>query len=237
MNTYRNPANIKPVEGDPNYCLDDDCDSEHTLEPDTLESDNLEPDTIELGSSEPYTLEPGSSEPNHEKALRRICAHRKERALEQYIAAGRPVNIYLSGIATLTYATLVGVSDTMYQRLIASGADLNTPDSNGNYPIGLEHSPNKVRMLIEAGAKLNSVNFRTGYTALHMICCTRYLSQAMFTNITLLLEAGADRTIRDRQGKTAQELALDRGHSALASLFDTVWPPAVPHLDVKVAID
>lgn len=92
--------------------------------------------------------------------------------------------------------------------LLEAGADVNKGTRRGLYPIheavdGDWGSPSSVRVLIEHGADLN-VRDEGGNTAL-MLAANRGEVRC----ISLLLAAGADRTLRNKRKKTALDTAQD----------------------------
>lgn len=75
-----------------------------------------------------------------------------------------------------------------------------------------------MEVLLDAGANINIVNKQETKTPL------MYTAENGHVEATaLLLKRGADRTLRDRYGKTAAEIARERGHAELAQLIET-WP-------------
>lgn len=68
--------------------------------------------------------------------------------------------------------------------------------------------------LIALGANLNSVSSSYGNTPLH-----KAAKKSQVAAVRLLLKAGADITIANREGKTALEIAMELSHSAISSLL------------------
>ncbi|MBL4771219.1 MAG: ankyrin repeat domain-containing protein [Planctomycetes bacterium] len=67
----------------------------------------------------------------------------------------------------------------------------------------------KVRALLENGANVNILH--KGYSGLHVVAEVGGWELAAY-----MLDAGADRTLLDANGKTAREVALESGHSLVA---------------------
>lgn len=75
-----------------------------------------------------------------------------------------------------------------------------------------------VDMLIKAGAPVNRVN-RLGWSALLEVAILGDGSQAYVTIAGMLIKAGGDKTIRDRDGQTPYDHAKSRGYSQLAEVL------------------
>jgi len=76
-----------------------------------------------------------------------------------------------------------------------------------------------VRILVEAGAPLDHVN-NLGWTALIEAVVLGDGGPDHQRTARVLLDAGADRTIADRQGRTPLQLAKQRGYTAMVELLD-----------------
>jgi len=109
---------------------------------------------------------------------------------------------------------------------IESGADVNGYYMFGNYKyyhlyMACEKSGkglncvgpaiNIIKYLISKGADLNSVNGPCDLTPLHFTACCGYIEY-----VVVLLEAGADVDICDRDGRTALECAEFNGKHEIA---------------------
>ncbi len=75
-----------------------------------------------------------------------------------------------------------------------------------------------VEMLIEAGAPVNRIN-NLGWTALLEVAILGDGSKDYLEIAAMLIAAGADPAIQDRNGKTAFDHALSKGHNALARIL------------------
>lgn len=76
-----------------------------------------------------------------------------------------------------------------------------------------------MQMLIAAGAPLNRVN-NLGWTALLEAAILGDGGENYASAVKLLLEAGADKNIADKKGKTPLNHAQDKGHQLLIELLD-----------------
>ncbi len=75
-----------------------------------------------------------------------------------------------------------------------------------------------MEVLLDAGANIDIVNKQETKTPLMYTAENGHIEAT-----ALLLKRGADRTVRDRYGKTAAEIARERGHEELAKLIEG-WP-------------
>jgi ankyrin repeat protein len=103
--------------------------------------------------------------------------------------------------------------------LLSEGADLNAVSRTQERVTPLHsalanpHNTALAQVLIDAGADINTAQLQ-GYTPLHYAA-----ANGLETIARRLLERGADRSVRDKTGKTASDLAREKGHLALADLL------------------
>jgi len=71
-----------------------------------------------------------------------------------------------------------------------------------------------MEVLLDAGANINMVNKQESKTPLMFTAENGHIEATV-----LLLKRGADRTMQDRYGKTAADIAAERGHAELAQLI------------------
>lgn len=103
-----------------------------------------------------------------------------------------------------------------------AGADVNALDTrssrNGRYALNwaaINNRPELIRLLLRHGAKIDARNL-TGFTALHHAAESGSLEAAK-----ALLDAGANTSIRAKDGETASDVALRKGNTAVAALIDS----------------
>ncbi len=115
----------------------------------------------------------------------------------------------------------VGDDPRLLELFLAHGALVNDKDSyNGTGTIRAAHRgyPAIIDRLVKAGIDLDHVN-RLGWTALLEAVILGDGGRSHQDVVRLLLDAGADASIRDRDGRTALEHAQTRGQEAIAALL------------------
>lgn len=123
------------------------------------------------------------------------------------------------GFTPLGIATHFGNEDIV-RALLLKGAEVNHPSENGYnvYPLHAAISEGHdavAKMLIEAGAEVNVLqSSRT--SPLHLAA-----QQGNIDLIILLLENGANVEIRNDFGKTASDLASEKGFKEIAEILAT----------------
>jgi len=96
------------------------------------------------------------------------------------------------------------------QVLLNSGADVNVVDKGGYTPLMVAAGDNRAGMidlLVRHGARLNEQDQTAGWTALIWAAKEGHLN-----SVDRLLIAGADKTLKDRQGRSALDWAQVKGH-------------------------
>lgn len=126
--------------------------------------------------------------------------------------------------ANLWDAAMAG-DEAAIEAALQGGANINALDTrssqNGRFALNwaaINDRGQVVRMLIERGAAVNAQT-RSGFTALHHAAETGSLSAAQ-----ALLNANADSTLRNANGKTAAEIARENGHPDVAQLLERARP-------------
>lgn len=104
--------------------------------------------------------------------------------------------------------------------IIESGADVNGVDCIGQTPLfyTVTHSQaaDLVPLLLQAGAKVNQQRWSDGWTALHLA--------AMLGNeniVNILLEAGANSTLKDSEHKTPGDIAKEYSYLKIEKICAT----------------
>ncbi len=120
------------------------------------------------------------------------------------------------GCTALHYAA-EGENRELVEWLLEKGADVGAVNRFGHQPLhnAARHGRTEmVATLLECGAALDAPAGGDG-SALHLAC-----QRARLETTRLLLECGADRTIRNKDGQTAEELARTTRNEALIALFE-----------------
>jgi len=125
---------------------------------------------------------------------------------------------------TVLYLAVTRGNEALVEKLLDKGADPNIADAEGAVPlaeacIGARLNQNIIKMLIDKGAKVNHQE-KNGATPLIYIAANKQTSvenrQAV---VKMLLEAGADKKIKDTKGKTALNWSKEMGTKDVADLL------------------
>ena len=117
--------------------------------------------------------------------------------------------------------------------LLAGGAGVEVTDSSGFTALhlaALHGRAGAVPLLLKSGADVNGK--AQGWTPLH-----RAAWGGDTATVKALLAGGADVDVRDTNGKTAQQIALQRGHGDIAPFLGDYVPPAPQELWDAVEAD
>ena len=124
--------------------------------------------------------------------------------------------------------------------LLAEGALLEERDAGGFTP--LQHAVWGVapllacRQLLQAGARVNTVDYVQKQTPLHRLC-DRPGGEGFGETLALFLEHGTTVNLQDREGHTPLHLAAFRGHSELTlALVSCGASPNVPSVEGLCAL-
>ena len=108
--------------------------------------------------------------------------------------------------------------DAILERLLLAKADLTVLDpgmkGGGLHAASYAGRTKAASLLIEHGIAIDQTGPFNGYTALHDAA-----SQGHRDTVAVLLEGGADRSIRNDAGQTALDMAQHRGDQALIKLL------------------
>ncbi len=136
------------------------------------------------------------------------------------LASGMPVDqLGKDGNSALMLAAFNGHTETMHI-LLDAGADVSLRDSDGRTPLMFAATgpfPVAVRLLLKNGSDVNAIGSTEHFSAL-MFAAGEGLSPI----VDILLDAGADPTLKDIDGDTAASFARQRGFPALADKLDSL---------------
>jgi len=147
---------------------------------------------------------------------------RKPAAIAALAAAGADMNTLEAGrYDAVTIAAVADDPETLAAALKAGNkADNITSVWDGTALIAAAHLGHyrPIDLLIKAGAPLDHVN-NLGWTALIEAVVLGDGGENHQKSLKLLLDAGADKTIADPQGKTPLDLARERGFAPMVTLL------------------
>jgi len=156
-------------------------------------------------------------------AFLRAALGRRLHLVEAMLKAGADINQrYEKGETALFLALLAPgpgqpVDDRCALALLKAGADSSLSHESGAMPIHLAADSNYVgalQDLLERRPQDIDAKTNTGITPL-MMAATEGRAEA----VSLLLEFGADRTLRNDEGLTAKDIAIKNGHSELIPIL------------------
>jgi ankyrin repeat protein len=100
----------------------------------------------------------------------------------------------------------------MIDHLIEQGADVNYKDKDGFTPLhnalNLPSQIETARYLLKVGADINAQTYKEKWTPLHF-AVSNSIGNEFDDVIRMLLDAGADQTLKDSDGRTAMDIYLD----------------------------
>lgn len=152
-----------------------------------------------------------------EPPLRLAARWGRERMVALLLANGADPNVYEPDDGSALMASCQVNHPGVARRLIAAGAEVDAQDRYGltalHWAIARQ-APEVAKVLITAGAAVNAQH-KDGGTPLH-VAAECAVEPAL---VRLLLQAGADPTLRDGAGRTPADLAEQEGRTELARLL------------------
>ena len=155
-----------------------------------------------------------------------ICCECPKTA-EYLIELGADVTTPVMGWHPIHYATLTEESSVLQRILHIAPEEVNaTTEGQKSTPLHIAASGNQrlCSDLLEWGAQVNAQN-ANGETALHMACG----NLGSEYKVTGLLSAGADLSLKDRNGMTPRDIALERRNKAALDAIEEFERKPVKH--------
>ena len=116
---------------------------------------------------------------------------------------------------SILHGAVMSESEELIKFLIKNGADVNAKNDEGITPLHIVLYPEIAQILIAHGAVINAVS-KNGDTPLHVMAAE---GDQTLDVVELLLENGADKSIKDKQGKTAFDIAKSRDEEGLMEIL------------------
>lgn len=139
--------------------------------------------------------------------------------IEAYLAAGANVKIQNYNGDTLLHVT---THPEVAQLLIDQGAPVDVQNKSGSTPLHIyyayENDMGVARVLLGEGADVNAQD-RNGNTPLHSIACNLDICNRLDAEAELLVSFGAAPHLENKQGQSAQDLAITQNRLELVKLF------------------
>lgn len=146
--------------------------------------------------------------------------------VQQAIEKGFSVNAFdPSGNTALMLASYNGHTGIV-EKLLEAGADVNLTNQTGTTPLMLASSgpfPEAVKALIKAGANVNAIDNGEHFTALMWAA-----AEGQTEVVKILVDNGADLTLTDIDGDTAESFAFKAGHQSIVELLKAQTPETEP---------
>jgi ankyrin repeat protein len=99
--------------------------------------------------------------------------------------------------------------------LIANGADVNIQNDVGITPLHLAAYPENAKLLLDAGAVID-IQDNNGNTPLHILAAE---GRESYEVLEFLIQHRANKTLKNKEGKTALDIATNRNDRANMNLL------------------
>gem|GEM_PF-844634 len=196
------------------------CDIEHQMSPlwIAFKAGNREmmKALISLGANLEQTNNEGKT------LITRAAEYGKNEEIDQLLSFGANIDTRdKGGRAPLHGACMFGKHDTVLH-LIERGADVKAVDSNGNnglhHTVSYEGGSETVRVLIEHGVDVNQKN-SSGQVPWFLLRRPGHdVESGVIDNLKLVLQAGADISVRNNSGDSLLHIAADLGSVEIGKL-------------------
>lgn len=142
--------------------------------------------------------------------------------VEKALAQGyKPDTPDMEGRTILMYAAFNGQTN-IAKKLIAAGTDVNAQDQSGSTALMFAASgpfASTVQILLDHGAKINTVDNKEHWSALMWAA-----AEGQAEVVELLLKNGADPSLKEVDGDTAESFAAKNGHTAVVQILRDASP-------------
>jgi len=143
----------------------------------------------------------------------------KSQNLKALLDAGSRFNLPEDELTNLFLQAAINDDPSVVRLMLEAGANANAKDDSGTTALmsaALSGKPETLKILIAAGADLNTVDDR-GVSALMRV--------SEVENARALLDAGADMSLRNKEGKTALALAIENNENEIIKLLKSRGAP------------
>lgn len=118
---------------------------------------------------------------------------------------------------SVLYVSILQEREDLMQKLLDKGADPNMPDSAGSLPLSeavirSNTDPRVVKMLLDKGANPNATEADKTTPLMYIAENNQINPQTRLEIIQMFLDKGADKKLKDEQGKTALDWAKKGGN-------------------------
>ena len=161
----------------------------------------------------------GRGESLHEKTIPKLPLS----AFMDLLAAGGDINMASGAGTPLHFALIAPRTDPVFLRfLIAEGADVNAQNLDGETPliqaVGSRQSAETIKILLDAGANFDVLSGPVlEYPDMTVLMWTAAIGEPETTK--LLLTRGANANVRNSQGKTAYDIAVEKRNGGVADVL------------------
>ena len=176
-------------------------------------------DTLTVTEALKRGMPPDQKDAEGFTALMMASHNNHHKTVQALIDAGADINLPVAGGNSALMAAAFNNHINSMQALIDAGADIHQRNDKGETPLIQACGPNQaaVRLLLENGAEVNATESTENFTAL-MYAATQGLSPI----VDILLEFGANPSMKDVDDDTAATFARKSGFPALADKLQTL---------------
>ncbi len=157
------------------------------------------------------------------RRLHRAAAGGQEAMIELFLDLGADVNAQNHNQETPLHLAVYQGSTEVVSKLLAAGADPNLTDQQGTAPMHVaidRHNLPLFQLLVDHGSDPNLPYRRDLPALLQVIDSAQAEPETALTMASALLEAGADLSVQDRQGRTPVQAAVSYGLNDFVVLLD-----------------